>query len=366
MDDIIIAQARKLGVAGEPVFFELIKTGNINRTFLCGFDDGKRFLKYIVQRVNGYVFKDPVLIMDNIAAVTTHLRDKYLAAGIDPKRLVLEFLCGEDGRNYCFDDEGNLWRAYYYVDQTQTYDVVPNAALLTGAGAAFGNFMNLLDDFDMTRLHETIPNFHNTAARFAAFEAAVAEDKAGRAGEIPEIIDYIFARRKYFSLLVDQQAAGLIKTRVTHNDTKYNNVLIDIQSQQPMAIIDLDTVMPGLAAYDFGDAIRFAANTSAEDEPDTSKTGLSLEYYEAFTKGYVGEVGASFSKEEILSLPEGALMMTLELVMRFATDYLQGDPYFKINYPEHNLVRTRCQFALAVDMEEKSDRMKKIALDYYK
>lgn len=364
METAIATAARKLRIKGEPVTFEVIKTGNINKTYLVGFSDMGRVTRYIVQRVNGYVFKNPVGIMENIAGITAHLHGKYAAAGIDCTRLVLDFCTAENGESWYSDEEGGFWRAYKYIENTLTYDTVPDPKLLTSAGAAFGGFMKLLADYDMASLNTTIPDFHNTKKRFETFRAAAEADSAGRAGELRDVIDYCYAHESFCSQLVDMQADGRLATRVTHNDTKYNNVLIDTQTGEPQAIIDLDTVMPGLAAYDFGDAIRFAANTSAEDEPDTSKTSLSLPYYEAFCKGYIGALRDTFDEAELMSLPTGALMMTIELVMRFATDYLQGDPYFKINYPTHNLVRTRCQLALARDMEEKFTQMQGIVKKY--
>lgn len=360
----ILAAAHAFGIPGAPASFEVIKTGNINATYLCGFDDGGRLTRYIVQRINGYVFKNPADIMDNIAAITAHLQKKYAARGVDCSRLVLNFLHTADGRAYIVAPDGAFWRAYPYVENTVTYDSVPNPGLLTSAGEAFGEFLNLLSDFDMTRLHDTIPDFHNTEKRFAAFEASLKADAAGRAAGIAPEAAYLLEHRDFCRKLVTAQNEGRLPTRVTHNDTKYNNVLIDVDTHEPQAIIDLDTVMPGLAAYDFGDAIRFAANTSLEDEPDTTKTSLSLDYYEAFTKGYVGAVRGCFDREELLSLPLGALMMTLELVLRFCTDWLDGDKYFKINYPEHNLVRTRCQLALAQDMERKYGDMVRIVEKY--
>jgi len=302
--------------------------------------------------------------MRNIAGVTAHLRRKCEERGLDCRRQVLNFYGDADGKLCHTLPDGSVWRMYDYIGGAVTYDSVPNTGLLTSAGEAFGNFAGMLADYDMSSLCETIPDFHDTQKRYAAFETALSADCAGRAKDIRPEIDYIQSQKQFCSKLVGMRADGTLPVRVTHNDTKYNNVLIDVSTQKPAAIIDLDTVMPGLSAYDFGDAIRFAANTSLEDEPDISKTSLSLSYYEAFAKGYVGVLRDSFDETELLSLPAGALMMTVELAIRFCTDYLMGDPYFKLNYPEHNLVRTRCQIALAKDMERKYTQMEQIIRKY--
>ncbi len=361
MEKQILEAARAFGITGEPVSHALIKTGNINQTNLVKFSDGK---EYIIQRVNTYVFRDPDGMMGNIAGVTAHLRKKCEEKGLDCRRQVLNFYSDANEKLCHTLSDGSVWRMYDYIGNAVTYDSVPNTGLLTSAGAAFGNFAGMLADYDMNLLVETIPNFHDTQKRYEAFEAALDADRAGRAKDIKLEIDYIKSQRQFCRKLTDMRKNGELPVRVTHNDTKYNNVLIDILTQKPAAIIDLDTVMPGLSAYDFGDAIRFAANTSLEDEPDLSKTSLSLEYYEAFAKGYVGVLRDSFDETELMSLPAGALMMTVELAIRFCTDYLMGDPYFKLNYPEHNLVRTRCQIALAQDMEKKYSAMENIIRKY--
>ncbi|HOP10964.1 MAG TPA: phosphotransferase [Oscillospiraceae bacterium] len=361
MEKQILEAARAFGITGEIADHTLIKTGNINQTNLVKFSNGK---EYIIQRVNTYVFRDPDGMMRNIAGVTAHLRRKCEEKGLDCRRQVLNF-CGDATGKLCHElSDGSVWRAYDYIGGAVTYDSVPNTGLLTSAGEAFGNFSGMLADYDMESLVETIPNFHDTEKRYEAFETALKADCAGRAKDIKSEIGYLQSQKAFCSKLVQMRKNGVLPERVTHNDTKYNNVLIDISTQKPAAIIDLDTVMPGLAAYDFGDAIRFAANTSLEDEPDISKTALSLEYYEAFAKGYVGVLSESFDETELMSLPTGALMMTVELALRFCTDYLMGDPYFKLNYPEHNLVRTRCQIALAKDMEKKFSQMEKVIRKY--
>ena len=361
MEKQILEAARAFGITGEPVEHTLIKTGNINQTNLVKFSDGK---EYIIQKVNTYVFRDPDGMMRNIAGVTAHLRRKCMEKGLDCRRQVLSFYSDTSGKLCHTLSDGSVWRMYDYIGDAVTYDSVPNIGLLTSAGEAFGNFAGMLGDYGMDSLVETIPNFHDTEKRYEAFEAALCADSAKRAKDIQAEIEYLQSQKRFCSKLVAMRKNGEIPVRVTHNDTKYNNVLIDISTQKPAAIIDLDTVMPGLAAYDFGDAIRFAANTSLEDEPDISKTALSLEYYEAFSKGYVSVLRDSFDETELMSLPVGALMMTVELALRFCTDYLMGDPYFKLNYPEHNLVRTRCQIALAKDMEKKFTQMEKIIRKY--
>ena len=264
------------------------------------------------------------------------------------------------------DPKGGFWRAYIYITGASAYDTPKKPVHVFETGRAFGEFQKLLSNFPADQLHETIPNFHNTTRRFYTFVASVAEDKADRCKLVENEIEFMFEHRKLMNSVVSRLENGTLATRVTHNDTKINNILIDDETDKAICVIDLDTIMPGSSLYDFGDAIRFCANTAAEDEPDTSKISLDIERFRQFTEGFLSEVKGFLPDDEIRLLPLGALVMTGELAMRFLTDYIDGDLYFKVNSPDHNLVRTRAQMALLVDMEKKYDEMCQIVESYLK
>ncbi len=336
----------------------VIKNGNINKTHKVDFGDKS----YILQKINTYVFKKPQYIMSNIRGVTRHIYDKLPDEKKD--RGVLHYLDARDGKNYYTDSEGGFWRGYGFVPNSVTFDSFEDPSLFESAGAAFGEFQLLLSDYDAGSLYEIIPGFHDTKNRYRSFFEVVDADPAGRVKETQKEIEFLKSCRADGELLVDMQKRGELPLRVTHNDTKGNNILFDKDTKETLAIIDLDTVMPGLVAYDFGDAIRFGANFSDEDEPDISKTGLDLIRFEAFTKGFVGKIRNTATQKELETLSDGAIVMTIELAVRFLHDYLDGDKYFKLNYPEHNIVRARCQIALAADMMKKKKQMDDIIKKY--
>ena len=338
-----------------------LSAGNINLTCTALFrEESGAETKYVVQRINGFVFKQPTQIMSNIEKVTAHIRRSLEAQGADADRLVLRFLHTAEGQNFWQDDEGNVWRVYYFIPNSVAVDATDDPAILRGVGAAFGQFQQQLLDFDAAQLFETIPDFHNTPKRLDTLFADVDADICGRVSECRELIDYIAAKRELAGSLIRAVEAGELPLRVTHNDTKCNNVLFDADTGAALAVIDLDTIMPGLMAYDFGDAVRFAANTSAEDEPDTSKVALDLEKFRAFAEGFVGALGDTMTEAELDSLSLGAFAITIELASRFLDDYITGDRYFAVKHPGHNLERTACQVALAQDMERKLEQMKAI------
>ena len=336
--------------------------GHINDTFRFTGAHAHTPGRYVLQRINRNAFPNPEQVMDNMLRVTAYLRQRIEASGGDAGRETIALLPTHTGEPYVTDRHGDVWRAYRFVEDALSYTQTGDAAVLRAAGEAFGTFCRMLDGFDAATLHETIVDFHHTPKRFAALQAAVAQDAAGRLSQAGAEVRFALSREAFTTRLTDARATGALPVRVTHNDTKLNNVLIDQHTGRGLCVIDLDTVMPGLIAYDFGDAIRFGASTAAEDEPDASRVGLSLPLFEAYTQGYLAAIGDTLTAAELRSLPVGACMMALELGMRFLTDFLNGDRYFKTAYPTHNLVRARCQFALLADMENRFGQMERAVL----
>ena len=319
------AVGEKFLLNGDFDSYGLITRGNINTTYWVKYKKPEKY--YVFQKVNTYVFKKPRDIMRNIDLVTEHIRNKNR----DTNHCSLHFYHTENRDNFWFDDDGEFWRVFNYVTGTVTYQISDNPEVIYMTGRAFGEFQTSLSDFDASLLSETIPNFHNTKKRFEKFFEDVALDEYSRVSEVREEIEYITACRERASLLTNMLEEGKIPLRVTHNDTKINNVLFDEKTHEPVVVIDLDTVMPGLAAHDFGDAVRFAANTAEEDEPDTSKVSLNLDLYRAFAEGFVEATAGELDESEINSLALGAFTITIELAMRFLNDYITGDKYFKTN-----------------------------------
>lgn len=335
--------------------------GHINDTFRLVYEEAEgKNKRYILQRMNHEIFKNPVELMENIVHVTEYLRKQIEAQGGNPDRETLNVVKTRDDRNYYKDSLGNYWRIFLFVEDTVCLEKVEQPGDFYDSGAAFGNFQKLLADFPAARLHETIPNFHDTPSRYAAFEEAAAKDMLGRKRLAEKEIEFAVSRKAEASALTDLLKEGKLPLRVTHNDTKLNNILFDRESRKALCIIDLDTVMPGLSLYDFGDSIRFGASTGAEDEQDLSRIEMDLELFEAFTKGYLEGCGGSLTQKETELLPLGAKMMTYECGLRFLTDYLQGDTYFKVHRDGQNLDRARTQFKLVADMEKKWEAMQEI------
>ena len=326
--------------------------GHINRTYLVV--TAKPQL-YILQWINGSIFKNLTGLMDNIVAVTD-----YLHARLDDPRRALKLVPTITGQPYLMTEEGDCWRVYDYILGSVCLDAAESAEDLRQSGVAFGMFQNQLADFPAATLTETIPHFHDTPDRFRIFREAIAEDRAGRLASVKDDVDRYLAHEKDADVLHALLRSGEIPLRVTHNDTKLTNVMLDETTHEPLCVIDLDTVMPGLAAHDYGDAIRFGASTAAEDEPDLSKVEMSLTMYEAFTEGFLSACGDRLTEKEIDTLPWGAKLMTLECGVRFLTDYLNGDVYFATHRPGQNLDRARTQLKLVEDMETKWDEMNAI------
>jgi len=333
-----------------------LHSGNINTTYHLKYSHHGVLNHYILQAVNTYVFRDPYSVMENIEKITCHLRRKFVAMGEDPKRRVLEIIHTTTGSTL-FKHKDNYWRAYRYIENATAYDTIIRPRQFEEAGHAFGQFQRLLCDFPVEQLHTTIPNFHNTTRRFYDFVRAVSEDKAGRVRELEPEIEFMFDHRKMMNSIVRELDNKTLPMRVTHNDTKINNVMIDNETDRALCVIDLDTVMPGSALYDYGDAIRFGASTAAEDEEDLSKIGLDMEKFVLFTRGFLAEVNGFLTPHEIEMLPVGMRVITCELAMRFLTDYIDGDLYFKVKAPKHNLIRAHAQMQLLRDMEKKANEV---------
>jgi hypothetical protein len=335
-------------------------TGHINDTYVCEVASGTSPRRFVLQRINHLVFTRPEQVMENVGRVTAHIRRKVEEAGGDPSRRTLSFVQSCEGALWHRNEAGNYWRMYVMVEQARTYDTVERPEHVKAASRAFGEFMRMLADLGGPPLHDTIPGFHDTKKRFRAFGDAVQRDRANRAASARDMIEFASRREGQAGVLVELLAQGKLPERVTHNDTKLNNVLIDERSGEGICVIDLDTVMPGSALYDFGDMVRVAANLGAEDERDLSKVGLNLERFEELTTGYLEGAGELLTDAEVERLAFSAGLITFEQGLRFLTDYLEGDPYYKVHRENHNLERCRAQFALLADMERRADRMESI------
>ena len=323
--------------------------GHINDTYIVHSQPD-----YILQRINKKVFTNPPAVMENIQGVTEFLRRKIIAEGGDPDRETLNLIMTVDGQPYYHHTDDEYYRVYKFIDHAVSYDLVENPMQLYHAARAFGKFQNMLADYPAEKLHETIVDFHNTRVRYEQFKTALAKDASGRAENARPEIDFVLAREGDAGVIVDALADGSIPLRVTHNDTKLNNVLLDEKTGEGVCVIDLDTVMPGSLLYDYGDALRFGGSSGAEDEKDLSKIWFDVEKFTAFTKGFI-EVLPSITDKELRLLPFSIKLMTLECGSRFLADYINGDVYFKTHYPEHNLVRARTQFKLVKEIEDKMD-----------
>ena len=337
-------------IDGQPISCKEFGSGHINYTVKVLTDTG---CEYVLQRINKYVFKDPIKLMINASAVTNFLRDR-----VEDPRMALHFIATHEGQFYFRDEFDEFWRMYDFIggfclDAPESEEDFYQSAL------AFGRFQHMLSDFPSHTLYETIPEFHNTIDRYRQFKESVELDSCGRLASVQADVDFLMEREELGCTLQRLRESGELPLRVTHNDTKLNNVLLDKKTRTSLCVLDLDTVMPGLSLYDFGDSIRFGAATAAEDEADLSKMSLDLHLFEVYTKGFL-EAATSLTDKEVEMLPMGAFVITLELATRFMKDYLDGDLYFKTAYPEHNLVRARAQMKLAADMQAKMDDMNRI------
>ncbi len=333
--------------------------GHINSTYIVSTDAGRR---YILQILNTAIFKHPEEVMENIVAVTDHIRRGLVANGEDAARGTMQVIRTRDGATGYTDPDGRFWRAYDFVEHTVCRLTLDSPATFERVGEAFGDFQRRLADFEAARLHESIPDFHNTKKRYATFLAAVSADRAGRATSVKAELDFITARADRTALIADALASGALPLRVTHNDTKLSNILLDETTEEAVCIIDLDTVMPGSALYDFGDSIRTGAASAAEDEADLDKVHFLPTMFAAYARGFVKGTNGALTPREQEMLPDGAYIITLEQAIRFLTDYLDGDTYYHTDYPDHNLVRARTQLKLITEMEAYWGEMKKCTM----
>ena len=338
------------GIGGETVKAEAFGNGNINDTYLVYIQSGDSVARYIFQRVNRAVFTNPEDIAKNVSGVTTHIANKLRLAGEkDIERRVVKYYRNISGGYYHITESGDYWRVMSYIYDSVCFDTADNT-LLFNTGVAFGEFQRLLSDFPAETLCVTIPDFHNTPARYAQLALAAGADAFSRLCEVKAEYDYLLSQSENACRLCRLADSGAIPLHVVHNDTKCNNVMFDAKTGKNLAVVDLDTVMPGLIAYDFGDAVRFAANPGGEDCEDLSEVFLDTDAFAAFARGYVGQIRGSVSRFELDTLADGVLAVTLELAARFLTDYLCGDSYFKCKKERHNLIRARAQIALARDI----------------
>lgn len=331
--------------------------GHINDTYISNPK------KYIVQRINTNIFTNPDNLMENIENVTEFIRKKIILNGGDPSKETLTIIKTSDGKNYYKHDENNCFRMYNLIQDTVTIENEKNPKILYNAGIGFGRFQSLLDDYPAHTLHETIKDFHNTTKRVDALKEAIKTDSVGRAKSVEKEIDFALSHERIADIIVNGIKNKSIPTRVTHNDTKINNILFDDKTLEAVCVIDLDTIMPGSSLYDFGDALRMGASTAAEDETDLSKVEFEIDSFRAFLMGYWNEMHDKLTKSEIELLHIAPQLMTYECGIRFLTDYLNGDTYFKIHREHHNLDRARNQFRLVADMQEKLDDIKQIVCD---
>ena len=351
-------------IDGEFVSCEPYGSGLINRTYVAVYNEGGRRVRYIVQRINTNLFKNVDGLMNNIKLVTEFNRAEIMKRGGDPDRESLTLVPTKNGGTYFRTEEGDCYRVYVFIENAKGYDVVEKPEHFYESAVAFGKFAMLLDRFDSSKLFEVLPDFHNTVKRFANFKKSLEKDAFGRAKDVRPEIEFALKHEGITNKIVDLLKSGDMPSRVTHNDTKLNNVLIDTRTDKAVCVIDLDTMMPGSICYDFGDSIRFGCNPCLEDTPETEKVVFNMPLFETYTEGYLSVFGKTITDVERELLPMGAILMTYECGIRFLTDYLDGDVYFRHTREKQNVDRTRTQFKLVSDMESRIDEMHKIVEKY--
>lgn len=357
--------ARHFAMPGDYVSHAPCGQGHINDTYEIRFNQAGTHVRYILQRINHEIFTQPALVMKNIERVTTHIAGKLEERGeLEACRKVLSLVRCRDGRLWHEDHDGNHWRAYFYIEGAEAHNHVNSTALAEEAARAFGAFQKLVSDMDGERLADTIPDFHNTRSRFDAFTRAVEENRAGRKTAVAAEIEWVRTREPVVDVLLDMHLAGTLPERITHNDTKINNVMIDHQTGEGLCVMDLDTVMPGLVLYDFGDLVRTTTISTSEDERDASRVMMRLPMFDALVRGYLSSARDFLTKEEIGQLAFSGKLITLEIGTRFLTDHLNGDVYFKTHRSGHNLDRFRVQAALIDDIDRQFSQMQEIVANY--
>ena len=344
-------------IDGEFISCEPYGSGLINRTYVAVFKENGKKVRYIVQRINSKLFTNVEGLMNNIKLVTEFNRAEIIKRGGDPDRESLTLVYTHDKKAYFKAGEDEYYRVYVFIEDAKGYDVVEKPEHFYESAVAFGKFAMLLDRFDSSKLFEVLPDFHNTVKRFDNFKKSLEADKFNRAKDVKKEIEFALNREKITHTIVDLLASGKMPSRVTHNDTKLNNVLIDTRTDKAVSVIDLDTMMPGSICYDFGDSIRFGCNPCLEDTPETEKVIFNMPLFETYTKGYLSVFGDTITDIERKNLPMGAILMTYECGIRFLTDYLDGDVYFRKTREGQNIDRTRSQFKLVSDMEKRYDEM---------
>lgn len=359
----------KFNIEGELIDLKKNNSGNINKTYVATFKKKNGLQKkYLIQKINTKVFTEPYKLMKNIEGVTTYLKKQMIKVGDNTHR-VLEVIKTKDGKSLCYitnaSDTREYYRIYEYIDNSISYDQSVDKDIVFNTGKAFGNFQKLLRGYPMNKLEETIKDFHNTPERYKKLMDDIKFDSEGRVTEVSKEIVFILMREDICSLIMDDLKEGEIPLRVTHNDTKVNNVMMNKDTGDFLAVIDLDTVMPGSMLFDYGDGIRSTSSTSSEDETDLSKVSINLKLFEAYTDGYLSEMAPYLKYEEVSLMAESVRIITLELAIRFLNDYINGDTYFKIDYDTHNLDRARNQIELVKDIEKKMDYMNSYILESY-
>jgi len=345
-----ILSAEKFKIEGNIVSSVPFGSGHINDTFKIVTDSDKKE-QYLLQRINHHVFRNVDGLMDNIERVCLHLKQKLAHLGQEEvAKRTMTLIPTWDGQHYYKDEQGDYWRVFILIPETRSYDILETTDQAFSGGMAFGQFQKQLSDLDPTTIVEVLPNFHNIEFRMNNLREAIANDRVNRVAEVQDLLDYIFEREDKMRTILELGRANKLPLRITHNDTKFNNVLLD-SNDQVQCVIDLDTVMPGYVAYDFGDAIRTIINSAAEDEADLSKIVLNVPLFEAFTAGYLSEAKEFLNETEVESLIHGVHLLPYMQAVRFLTDYIDGDTYYKIAYPEHNLVRTKAQLKLVQELE---------------
>jgi hypothetical protein len=352
--------SKKFQIYGQILHAETCKIGHINETYTATYDQGGILVRYIHQKINQTVFRKPAAVMENLMRVTSHIAAKLSAQGArEITRRALTVVPTRDGKAYYQDNDDEYWRTFVFVEKVQSFESVQTPAQAYEAGKAFGTFQNLLSDLGGERLHETIPDFHNSRKRFIALQQAIDSDPCGRARFARKEIEFALKQEAWVGTLLDAHARGDIPERVTHNDTKFNNVMLDWETGQAMCVVDLDTVMPGLVLYDFGDMVRTTTSPTLEDEKDLSKVRAQMPMFQALARGYVDAAGEFLTPAERAYLAFSGKLISFTIGIRFLTDYLLGDTYFRVHRSDHNLDRGRTQFKLVESIAEQEEAMQK-------